>query len=198
MLILCLCSFSLSCLHPHRLLDSMKQRSSSFQISDILGLPQKDNTNPGDDASPHHHTQTSLPPASISSALHSSNNPYSNFSPPQPTTPYHLHHHQSPVKSPPGAADPILLTNIGAPSSASYLPNDDPTTATNVQPRPPGHLPAAQSLIDSKPPPPTGGYLPGNLNSSMFLESAAAAQHYNNLFGGRNWHLDNSSDHYGE
>lgn len=172
----------------------MKQRSSSFQISDILGLPPKENSS-GDDA------QTTIPPASISSALHSSNNPYviftgysssptteSPMSPAPLTDPHHHHlsysqinHLPAPLEPPPTTTNPINLTP-SPPAAAGHHPN--PPTGSH-------------HLIHSKPS--TGGYLPGNLNSS-FLESsaAAAAHHYNNLFHGR-WHMDNnSSDHYGE
>lgn len=174
----------------------MKQRSSSFQISDILGLPPKENSS-GDDA------QTTIPPASISSALHSSNNPYVIFtgysstptepplSPAPPTDPQHHHLSYSlinqlpaPLEPPPTTINPIHLT-----------PPSPPAAGHHHHPNPPT---GSHHLIHSKPS--TGGYLPGNLNSS-FLESsaAAAAHHYNNLFHGR-WHMDNnnSSDHYGE
>lgn len=191
----------------------MKQRSSSFQISDILGLPPKENSSSDDT-----HGHTSIPPASISSALHSSNNPYltmlgyptpthnvppsiANDSPKTPalsnlncTGPSCslLMQQPSPLDRPP--LPPALLA--AAPNSGHPIDHH-----LNSLPPPPGHhhhLYPPQGLIDSKTP--TGGYLPGNLNSSMFLESsaAAAAHHYNNLFHQR-WHMDNNSnDHYGE
>lgn len=162
----------------------MKQRSSSFQISDILGLPPKDNGS-GDDASSHPHT--AIPPASISSALHSSNNHYNFISscPAKPSAP------TEPPCRPPFNAPQYPLV-VDSP------PNQPPPPPNNQQIRSHSFGLATHTLTDSKPS--TGGYLPGNLNSSMFLESsaAAAAHHYNNLFHGRNWHLDNSGDHYGE
>lgn len=202
----------------HRLLDSMKQRSSSFQISDILGLPPKENSSGDDSSAP---SQTTIPPPSISSALHSSNNLFATpncCSMPYPLPVQPLPPTMGPPKSPP--TDPTELTT----SSSSTLP---PAVSQDInrpfqQPPPESPIPFACSnpfnseptqppgqnyrlfsngLIVSSKPPPTGGYLQANLSSSMFLESsaAAAAQHYNNLFNhGRNWQLDNSSDHYGE
>lgn len=176
----------------HRLLDSMKQRSSSFQISDILGLPSKDQHH-GEDSNTT--SQTTIPPPTLSSALHSSNNLYySNFSTssyppppalplaplapnshhPPPTTPYDSQSLQDP--------NPMQLSSPSSPSESG------PTSPAFVA----GQL--NKTLIDSKHL--TGGYLPANLSSSMFLESSAA--HYNNLFHGRGWPLDNSNDHYGE
>lgn len=190
----------------------MKQRSSSFQISDILGLPQKNNS-PADDPSSHAHT-TILPPASISSALHSSNDPHVPFNtssclplndhlPPQSRSieaepGNHPHHHHLYSDSPGMSASyPLALYQLE--------PTSPPINATTTPPPPPGHKYAAHTpiLTDTKPPPPsppTGGYLPGSLNSSMFLESsaAAAAHRYSNLFHAGNWNLDNSSDHYGK
>lgn len=180
----------------------MKQRSSSFQISDILGLPQKENSS-GDDSTSHP-SHTTIPPASISSALHSSNNHYMPFN----ASSYPLPPNTTPPKSPTtrtgpnisvGGAPYTFVVNQQTPPPPAPAPPSPTSNPINATPIGHNYPPLApQTLIDSKHL--TGGYLPGSLNSSMFLESsaAAAAHHYNNLFHGRNWHLDNSNDHYGE
>lgn len=158
----------------------MKQRSSSFQISDILGLPPKERNSPGDGSTTP--GQTTIPPPSISSALHSSNNTFAtcsapNFNqypPPAPTLPP-----KSPFFEPePRIRDPQFPTM----HQHMQFPSD-PIESTPI----PGqvHQRFANGLTDFKPS--TGGYLPANLSSSMFFESSAAAAAAHHYLYDRDW-----------